>query len=91
MLLVGEGSEATEPYNKYDRIRPHSIRSLQFDQKVRLLSFRPEKIVLLTATRISRQSACDLNPSSYLRLTSSTLVGVLIPGQLFQNAEKKLQ
>ena len=27
MLLLGEGSEATEPYNKYDKIRPHSIRS----------------------------------------------------------------
>ena len=33
-------SEATEPNNKYDKIRPHSIRSLQFDQKIRLLSFR---------------------------------------------------
>ena len=43
MLLLGEGSEATEPYNKYDKIRQHSIRSLQFDQKVRPLSFRPEK------------------------------------------------
>ena len=42
-LLLGEGSEATEPYNKYDKIRPHSIRSLQFDQKIRPLSFRPEK------------------------------------------------
>ena len=42
MLLLGEGSEATEPYNKYDKSRPHSIRSLQFDQKVRPLSFRPE-------------------------------------------------
>ena len=52
MLLLGEGSEATEPYNKYDKIRPHSIRSLQFDQKVRRLSFRPEKFDLFTATRI---------------------------------------
>ena len=50
MLLLGEGSEATEPYNKYDKIRPHSIRSLQLDQKVRLLSFRPEKFDLFTAT-----------------------------------------
>ena len=50
MLLLGEGSEATEPYNKYDKIRPHSIRSLQFDQKVRPLSFRPEKFDLFTAT-----------------------------------------
>ena len=52
MLLLGEGSEATEPYNKYDKIRPHSIRSQQFDQKVRPLSFRPEKFDLFTATRI---------------------------------------
>ena len=50
MLLLGEGSEATEPYNKYDKIRPHSIRSQQFDQKVRPLSFRPEKFDLFTAT-----------------------------------------
>ena len=50
ILLLGEGSEATEPYNKYDKTRPHSIRSLQFDQKVRPLSFRPEKFDLFTAT-----------------------------------------
>ena len=53
MLLLGEGSEATEPYNKYDKIRPHSIRSLKFDQKVRPLSFRPEKFDLFTATHVS--------------------------------------
>ena len=52
MSLLGEGSEATEPYNKYDEIRPHSIRSLQFDQKVRPQSFRPEKFDLFTATHI---------------------------------------
>ena len=51
MLLLGEGSEATKPYNKDDKIRPHSIRSLQFDQKVRPLSFRPENFDLFTATR----------------------------------------
>ena len=50
MLLLGKGSEATESYTKYDIIRPHSIRSLQFDQKVRLLSLRPEKFRLFTAT-----------------------------------------
>ena len=50
MLLLGEGSEATEPYNKYDKIRPHSIRSLQLDQKVRPLSFRPKNFDLFTAT-----------------------------------------
>ena len=52
MFLLGEGSEATEPYHKYDKIRPHSIRSLQLDQKVRPLSFRPEKFDLFTATQI---------------------------------------
>ena len=50
MLLLGEGSEATEPYNKYNKIRPHSNRSLQFDQKVLPLSFQPEKFDLFTAT-----------------------------------------
>ena len=54
MLLLGEGSEATEPYNKYNKIRPHSIRSLQFDQKFRPLSFRPEIFYLFTATRLTR-------------------------------------
>ena len=34
----------------FDQIRPHSIRSLQFDQKVRPLSFRPEKLDLFIAT-----------------------------------------
>ena len=60
MLLLGEGSEATEPYNKYDKIRPHSFRSLQFDQKVRPLSFRPEKFDLFTATH--KLSIVDRDP-----------------------------
>ena len=34
----------------FDQFRPHSIRSLQFNQKVRPLSFRPEKFELFTAT-----------------------------------------
>ena len=34
----------------FDQVRPHSIRSLQFDQKVRPLSFRPEKLDFFTAT-----------------------------------------
>ena len=50
LFLLGEGSEATEPNNKYDEIRPHSIRSLQFEQKVRPLSFRLEKFDFFTAT-----------------------------------------
>ena len=49
-VAIGEGSEATEAYNKYDKIRPQTIRSLQFDQKVRTLSFRPEKFDRYTAT-----------------------------------------
>ena len=49
-LTLREGSEATEPYNKHDKIQPQSIRSLQFDQKIRPLSFRPEKFDLFTAT-----------------------------------------
>ena len=72
MLLlgeVGEGSEATEPYNKYDKIRPHSIRSLQFDQKVRPLSFRPGKFDLFTATPIytqyARQSSVNTSQKEY--------------------------
>ena len=68
MLLLGEGSEATEPYNKYDKIRPHSIRSLHFVQKVRPLSFRPEKFDLFTATlsetNCLKRGCCDLPCSS---------------------------
>ena len=39
MLLLGKGSEATEPYNKYDKIRPHSIRSLQSIKRFDLCPF----------------------------------------------------
>ena len=34
----------------FDEIRPHFIRSLQFDQKVRPLSFRTGKFNIFTAT-----------------------------------------
>ena len=34
----------------FDQIRPHSIRSLQIEQKFRPLSFRPKKIDLFKAT-----------------------------------------
>ena len=37
--------------NTIKKIRPHSIRSLQFDQKIRPLSFRTEKFDLFTATQ----------------------------------------
>ena len=69
MLLLGEGSEATEPYNEYDKNRPHSIRSLQFDQKVRPLSFRPEKFDLFTATlrTYSTSSHSNLVNQTYAR------------------------
>ena len=60
MLLLGEGSEATEPYNKYDKNQPHSLRSLQFDQKVRPLSFRPEKFDLIAATRFKRGGKTEI-------------------------------
>ena len=63
MLLLSEGSEATEPYNKCENIRPDSIRSLQFDQKGRPLSFRPEKFDLITATRL--QSIQFINPEGF--------------------------
>ena len=35
----------------FDQIRPHSVRFLQFDQKVRPLSFLPENFDLFTATQ----------------------------------------
>ena len=63
MLLLGAGSEATELYNKYDKIRPHSIRSLLFDQKVRPLSFRAEKFDLFTATHIFQPVALEVHGS----------------------------
>ena len=52
MFLLGEGSEATETYIKYVKNRLLFIRSLQFDQKVLHLSFRPEKFDLFTGTRL---------------------------------------
>ena len=73
MLLLGEGSEATEPYNKYDKIRPHSIRSLQFDQKFRPLSFRPEKLDLFTAT-CSRLSDISKSGSKCFSLEGDSVV-----------------
>ena len=68
MLLFGEESEAYEPYNKYDKIRPHSIRSLQFDQKVRPLSFRPEKFDLFTATlcTVSSKKKRNVNENRFI-------------------------
>ena len=75
MLLLGEGSEATEPCNKYDKIRPHSIRSLQFDQKVRPLSSRPKKFDLFTATQLSSTTIhIILAPLILTRLPLITLV-----------------
>ena len=71
MLLLGEGSEATEPYNKYDKIRSHSFRSLQFDQKVRPLSFRPEKFDLFTATLHIRANSFDPNAHRHARALDS--------------------
>ena len=74
MLLLGEGSEATEPYNKYDKIRSHCIRSLQFDQKVRPLSFRPEKFDLFTATLL-------VSPSGRLPWVRYSPRGSIIQGK----------
>ena len=70
MLLLGEGSEATDPNSKYDKIRPHSIRSLQFDQKFRPLSLRPEKFDLFTATHsmILKKRAKVTTSSDYFDL-----------------------
>ena len=84
MLLLGEGSEATKPYNKYDKIRPHSIRSLQFDQKVRPLSFRPEKIDLFTATLPKRNlpHMKDNLPKIIRQIVPESIFGKLSFGKL---------
>ena len=74
MLLLGEGSEATEPCNKYDKIRPHSIRSLQFDPKGRPLSFGPEKFDLFTATHIIEGTVCRINNTTSSRNFFDALV-----------------
>ena len=75
MLLLGEESEATEP-NKYDKVRPHSIRSLQFDQKIRPLSFRPEKFDLITATQANGfVGDCQAMKSSLRRIFGQTTSG----------------
>ena len=87
MLLHGEGSEVTEPYNKYDETRPHSIRNLQFDQKVRPLSFQPEKFDLFTATRFSRHAI--LNSLIKQTLGSLDLVSMLEPQGLYRTDGKR--
>ena len=45
----------------FNQIRPHSIRSLQFDEKVGPLCFRPEKFDLFTATRIGAEELWSLD------------------------------
>ena len=45
----------------FNQHRPHSIRSLQFDRKVRPLSFRPKKFDLFTATLRLKASVCIKN------------------------------
>ena len=88
ILLLGDGSEATEPYNKYDEIRPHSIRSLQFDQKVRPLFFRPEKFDLFTATRRFSRHA-TLNSLIKQTLGSLDLPSMLDPRELYRTDGKR--
>ena len=76
MLLLGEGSEATEPYNKYDRTRPHCIRSLLFDQKVRLLSFdqksstylQPPSCMYERNIKLSQNNSCGMSNHSQIAL-----------------------
>ena len=46
----------------FDQIRPHSIRSLQFDQKVRPLSFRPDMFDLFTATYVGHIRCMHARP-----------------------------
>ena len=63
-IMIVKRLEANNVFDQFDQIRPikegfdqirlHSIRSLQFFQKVRPLSFRPEKFNLFTATRAGR-------------------------------------
>ena len=54
VLLIGIPEANIERFRPegFDQIRPHSIRSLQFDQKFRPLSFQPEKFDLFTATPV---------------------------------------
>ena len=54
IMIVNRLEANKEPFRAegFNQFRPHSIRSLQFDQKVRPLSFRPEKFDLFTATLV---------------------------------------
>ena len=64
----------------FNQIRRHSIRSVQFDQKVRPLSFRQEKIDLFTATPLNLLSMLD--PRGLYRTDSKRADGVtMIPSR----------
>ena len=62
IMKVNRLEAKKEPFRRegFDQIRPHSIRSLQFDQKVRPQSFRPNKFDLFTATHARSTFEADL-------------------------------
>ena len=75
MFLLGEGSEATEPYNKHDKIRPHSIRSCNsikrfdlcpFDQKnsTHLQPPFADDLKILAVAKTQEQKKSDLEAFS---------------------------
>ena len=60
-IMIVNRLEANKQYfppEGFDQIRPHTIRSLQFGQTVRPLSFRPENFDLFTATHVERPNVC---------------------------------
>ena len=72
----------------FDQIRPHSFRSLQFDQKVRPQSFRPETFDLFTATYGKRPDGVTMIPWEMGKhpMWDVTVVDSLAPSRLNQGS-----
>ena len=73
MLLLGEGSEATEPYNKYDKILAfHSIPAIRSKGSTSVLSTR--KIRPIYSHPLAMRSQMKrLNPQSHIQQPSLNL------------------
>ena len=80
---------------KYDKIRPHSIPSLQFDRKVRPLSFRPENSTYLQPPPSRIENGSVANPGTAAEdaeeLKTTKYVCLTDKGYIFQPLAFEIQ